>query len=140
MAPDFTSMPRASEASSPPMAITVKNLCKEFKKSEMAVRDLSFEITPGEAVAFFGLNGAGKSTTIKLLCGILTPTSGVSKISGVPSGTPAASKQLGLVFGTRSQLHLHLTVLQCLDLIAEIYYITGNQKAANRLGKFRTTL
>lgn len=128
MPPDIPSMPRASEPMSQPMAITVKNLCKEFKKSEMAVRDLSFEIAPGEAVAFLGPNGAGKSTTIKLLCGILTPTSGSSKISGEASGTPAAAKQLGLVFGTRSQLHLHLTVLQCLDLIAEIYYITGSLK------------
>lgn len=90
--------------------------------------DLSFELFEGEAVAFLGPNGAGKSTTIKILCGILTPTSGSAQINGSSAGSLEANKNLGLVFGTRSQLFMHMTVLHCLDLIAEIYYLTGHFK------------
>ena len=97
-------------------------------KTFKAVQDLSFDLLPGESVAFLGPNGAGKSTTIKILCGILAPTSGSALISGHPAGTLQANKQLGLVFGTRSQLFMHMTVSQCLDLISEIYFLTGLSK------------
>lgn len=97
-------------------------------KTFKAVQDLSFDLKPGESVAFLGPNGAGKSTTIKILCGILSPTSGSALISGHPAGTLQANKQLGLVFGTRSQLFMHMTVYQCLDLISEIYFLTGPSK------------
>ncbi|HZH03866.1 MAG TPA: ATP-binding cassette domain-containing protein [Myxococcaceae bacterium] len=94
----------------------------------VAVNDLSFELAAGESVAFLGPNGAGKSTTIKILCGILTPTSGHAEIGGFPAGSQHANRQLGLVFGTRSQLFMHMTVGQCLDLIAEIYFLSGKPK------------
>lgn len=93
-----------------------------------AVKDLDFSLDQGEVVAFLGPNGAGKSTTIKMLCGILTPTSGEAKIFGHQVGSKEANLKLGLVFGTRSQLYLHMTVAQSLDLIAEIYYVTGAEK------------
>src|SRR3954469_14894143 len=75
-----------------------------------AVKDLSFELKAGESVAFLGPNGAGKSTTIKILCGILTPNGGTAEIAGHKAGTQEANKLLGLVFGTRSQLYMHMTV------------------------------
>jgi ABC-2 type transport system ATP-binding protein len=103
------------------------------KRKFTAVKDLSFSLYPGDAVAFLGPNGAGKSTTIKILCGILTPTSGVAKISGYAAGSPQANRLQGLVFGTRSQLFMHMTVKQCLDLIGEIYYLTGSDKRARIL-------
>lgn len=109
--------------------IRAVHLSKEFEaKGTFAVRDLSFQIGPGESVAFLGPNGAGKSTTIKMLCGILTPTSGEAWVSGERAGSKNANRSLGLVFGTRSQLFMHMTVGQCLDLIAEIYFVTGRQK------------
>ena len=112
-------------------ALIAKNLVKAFssKKAEsIAVNDLSFELREGESVAFLGPNGAGKSTTIKMLCGILTPTSGSAKVSNHVAGSPEANKQLGLVFGTRGQLFMHMTVEQCLSLIGEIYYLSGSAK------------
>ena len=93
-----------------------------------AVKDLSFELVPGESVAFLGPNGAGKSTTIKILCGILTPSSGSAEVAGHAAGTQNANKLLGLVFGTRSQLYMHMTVEQCLSMIGEIYFLSGDGK------------
>ncbi|MBX7232038.1 MAG: ATP-binding cassette domain-containing protein [Bdellovibrionales bacterium] len=112
-------------------SLNAKNIIKTFgsgDKAFNAVNDLSFELFPGESVAFLGPNGAGKSTTIKILCGILSPTYGNAEINGFKVGSLEANKQLGLVFGTRSQLFMHMTVFQCLDLIAEIYFLTGTEK------------
>ncbi len=47
---------------------------------------------------------------------------------GLPAGSREANKQLGLVFGTRSQLYMHMTVYESLDLISEIYFVTGAEK------------
>ncbi|MBC7540263.1 MAG: ATP-binding cassette domain-containing protein [Bacteriovorax sp.] len=114
-------------------SIIAKDLTKTYpkpKKEEAfyAVKNLNFDIHEGEVVAFLGPNGAGKSTTIKMLCGILTPTSGSSEIVGKKSGTKEANLKLGLVFGTRSQLYMHMTIYENLDLISEIYYVTGEEK------------
>ncbi len=111
------------------IAIQAQKLTKQFPKtSAPAVRDLSFEIHAGETVAFLGPNGAGKSTTIKMLCGILSPSEGSARILGFEAGSREANQRLGLVFGTRSQLYLHMTVGHCLDLSAEIYFLTGEKK------------
>lgn len=118
-------------------SLVAKNLVKRFtsgKGNFLAVNDLSFQLEPGESVAFLGPNGAGKSTTIKMLCGILSPTSGSAEISGQVAGTLGANKQLGLVFGTRSQLFMHMTVHQCLSLIGEIYFLSGQAKK-NRISE-----
>lgn len=113
-------------------SIIAKNLSKTYPKTKKevfyAVKDLNFDIHEGEVVAFLGPNGAGKSTTIKMLCGILTPTSGSSEIVGKSSGTKEANLKLGLVFGTRSQLYMHMTIYENLDLISEIYYVSGEEK------------
>ena len=114
-------------------SISVKNLSKSYpqKKSNslfFAVQNLNFDIHEGEVVAFLGPNGAGKSTTIKMLSGILTPTSGSAEIMNMPAGSHEANRQLGLVFGTRSQLFMHMTVYESLDMIAEIYYVSGENK------------
>jgi ABC-2 type transport system ATP-binding protein len=114
-------------------SLSAQNISKVFttgRKSFSAVTDLSFNLVPGESVAFLGPNGAGKSTTIKILCGILSPTSGEARIDGHVAGTLDANKQLGLVFGTRSQLFMHMTVEQCLSLIGEIYFLSGRAKAS----------
>ncbi len=112
-------------------SLSARNLSKDFPSRQAAFRavnDLSFELGAGESVAFLGPNGAGKSTTIKMLCGILSPTSGSARIAGHAAGSLAANRALGLVFGTRSQLFMHMTVEQCLDLIGEIYYLSGAPK------------
>lgn len=108
-------------------SIEAINITKVFG-TFTAVSDLSFSLAPGESVAFLGPNGAGKSTTIKILCGILNPSIGEAFINGHKAGTLEANKQLGLVFGTRSQLYMHMTVYQCLDLVGEIYFLKGEYK------------
>ena len=98
-----------------------------FAKKERirAVKNLNLEIIQGESVAFLGPNGAGKSTTIKLLCGILKPTTGQSWIADNLSGTIEANKRLGLVFGTRSNLWMFLTVRQGLMMVGTIYNLSA---------------
>jgi len=117
-------------------ALKSTNLSKDFWKKKSlfskkelfsAVKDLNLEISPGEAVAFLGPNGAGKSTTIKLLCGILKPTTGSSWLAGHPSGTFEANKRLGLVFGTRSNLWMYLTVKQSLEMIGATYFLSKKE-------------
>jgi ABC-2 type transport system ATP-binding protein len=118
-------------------SLRATNLVKSFdskKNNFLAVNDLSFSLEAGESVAFLGPNGAGKSTTIKILCGILTPSSGTAEIAGFKAGSRDASRHLGLVFGTRSQLYMHMTVRQCLSLIGEIYFLTGAAKT-RRIGE-----
>lgn len=106
-----------------------KNFWKKsswFSKKELipALKNLNFEIKTGESVAFLGPNGAGKSTSIKLICGILKPTAGESWIERYPSGTTEANKCLGLVFGTRSNLWMYITVRQSLEMIGAIYNLS----------------
>jgi ABC-2 type transport system ATP-binding protein len=111
-------------------AISVKNLSKIYngKESKCAVNNICFNVNQGELVAFLGPNGAGKSTTIKILCGILSASSGEANILGFKAGSFDAKKNLGLIFGTRSQLFLHMTVEQSLNIIAEIYFVSGKEK------------
>lgn len=110
-------------------AISAHSLTKHFVGASVpAVDSLNLEIEQGESVAFLGPNGAGKSTTIKMLCGILIPDKGEAKILGERAGSNSANKMLGLVFGARSQLYFHMTVLQCLELQAEIYYVYGKEQ------------
>lgn len=119
--------------------IHVNNLCKEFavkkpagrglffaryeKSVVAAVRQISFDIAPGERVAFIGPNGAGKSTTLKMLSGILSPSAGTATVAGlVPwQARQQLAYQIGLVFGQRSQLWYHLPVRQSYELLGKIY-------------------
>lgn len=88
-----------------------------------ALNDISFTINDGEMVGYIGPNGAGKSTTIKIMCGILTPDSGVCEIDG---RTPwreriAHVREIGVVFGQRSQLWWDVPVIDSFELIRDIY-------------------
>jgi ABC-2 type transport system ATP-binding protein len=125
--------------------IEVTNLTKEFVKYEKekglkgllkgffnakkvvnkAVDNISFSIGEGEMVGYIGANGAGKSTTIKMLTGILTPTSGEVKIDGIipyKDRVPNA-KNIGVVFGQRTQLWWDLPLSESFLILREIYEI-----------------
>ncbi len=109
------------------------------KEAYVAVDALSFSIEQGEAVAFLGANGAGKSTTIKLLCGILRPTSGSCQLLDSQPGSRVAARRLGLVFGTRSTLAMHMTVAQCLVLNGVMYGLSeakANEQMAHYSERF----
>jgi ABC-2 type transport system ATP-binding protein len=90
-----------------------------------AVDRVSFSIAPGEMVGYIGANGAGKSTTIKILTGILVPTSGRVVCQGyVPyRDRRRYTKHIGVVFGQRTQLWWDIAVIESFKLLKEIYDI-----------------
>lgn len=90
-----------------------------------AVDDISFDVPAGEILGFIGANGAGKSTTIKMLTGILTPTSGTIEIDGqIPwKNRTKYVKDIGVVFGQRTQLWWDLPLTETFSVLKEIYQV-----------------
>lgn len=88
-----------------------------------ALEDVSFTIDDGEMVGYIGPNGAGKSTTMKIMCGILTPDSGVCSIDGRTPWRERVEhvRKIGVVFGQRSQLWWDIPVIDSFELIRDIY-------------------
>ncbi|HEQ8841508.1 TPA: ATP-binding cassette domain-containing protein [Streptococcus pyogenes] len=88
-----------------------------------AVKDLSFEVPKGQILGFIGANGAGKSTTIKMLTGILKPTSGYCRINGkIPQDNRQDYvRDIGAVFGQRTQLWWDLALQETYVVLKEIY-------------------
>lgn len=90
-----------------------------------AVDGVSFKVDDGEAVGYIGANGAGKSTTIKMMSGILTPTSGEIFIDGKrpykSKERKAVLKSIGVVFGQKTQLWYDLPLTETYDLLRYIY-------------------
>lgn len=84
---------------------------------------ITFSIDKGELVGYVGPNGAGKSTTIKILCGILTPTSGLILVDGrVPyENRKENALRIGVVFGQRSQLFWDLPMGETFELYKRMY-------------------
>ena len=79
--------------------IKIDNLCKSFGDVK-AVQDLSFSVKEGELFAFLGVNGAGKSTTINIMCGQLSKDSGTVEINGadLDKNLDTVKSSLGVVF------------------------------------------
>lgn len=104
---------------------SLKALVRPQYKEKVAVNDLSFQIEPGEIVGYIGVNGAGKSTTIKMLTGILEPSGGLVRVMGRDPHRQrtANAKEIGVVFGQRTQLWWDLALIESLNLIAKIYEI-----------------
>lgn len=90
-----------------------------------AVDDVSFQIDAGEMVGYIGANGAGKSTTIKMLTGILTPTSGQVSVGGLVPWRQRQqyTRHVGVVFGQRTQLWWDLAVVESFRLLKKIYEV-----------------
>ncbi|MFG1706205.1 ATP-binding cassette domain-containing protein [Nonomuraea sp. M3C6] len=106
-----------------------------------AVRDLSFTVSAGEFVGYLGPNGAGKSTTIKMLCGILTPTSGKVRVAGLdPSRRRTTlARRIGVVFGQRTTLWWDLPLADSFELIRHLYRVDRGT-FGSRLGELTETL
>lgn len=107
----------------PGLGTAVRQLFSSRKREVVAVDDISFRIEKGECVALVGPKGAGKSTILKLLSGILYPTSGEVRVLGhVPwKERRMLGNRIGTVFGRRSQLLAHLPPAETFDLIAKVY-------------------
>ena len=133
--------------------ITVDSLVKEFHRAKRfdgpfgglrtlftrqsettrAVDGVSFAVNEGELVGYLGANGAGKSTTIKMLSGILVPTSGTVDVAGyVPwEQREQNALQIGVVFGQRTQLWWDLPLADSLKLIARLYRVDDTRYKRN---------
>jgi ABC-2 type transport system ATP-binding protein len=97
------------------------------RRTLVAVDDLSVSVAAGEAVGYIGANGAGKSTTIKMLTGILVPTRGEVVTCGlrpVPDRRRLA-REIGVVFGQRTQLWWDLPVRESLRILATIHALAA---------------
>jgi len=90
-----------------------------------AVKDISFSVGPGEIVGLVGANGAGKTTLVKILSGIVYPTSGDAKVLGYTpwERSSALRKQVALIMGPKAQLWWDLPAADCFLLLKEIYEI-----------------
>ena len=108
-------------------SIEINNLSKSFKDVK-AVNDLSFKVKKGEFFAFLGVNGAGKSTTISIMCGQLAKNSGSVTVNGknIEDGMNEIRKEIGVVFQS-SLLDTPLTVRDNLEMRAALYDITGSR-------------
>lgn len=111
----------------------LKNLINPKYKEFKAVKNINFNIAEGELVGYIGENGAGKSTTIKMLTGLLTPTSGEVLVNGlVPNEKRIENnKNIGAVFGQKTQLWWDLPVIESFRLIKKMYKIPENEYREN---------
>src|SRR5712692_9506823 len=100
----------------PGLAGAVRALFRPRYREVQAVREVGFEIEPGEIVAFLGPNGAGKTTTLKMLAGLLYPTSGQVRVAGF-------KRRIALVLGNRQQLVWDLPAEETFLLNRAIYDI-----------------
>ncbi|MEU6846781.1 ATP-binding cassette domain-containing protein [Streptomyces sp. NPDC046716] len=109
----------------PGLAGSIGTLFTRRHRVVRAVDGVSFEIPAGSRTAYIGANGAGKSTTIKMLTGIMTPTSGHCRVRGIEPyrHRQRNARSIGVVFGQRSQLWWDLSVPDSFRILRRIYDI-----------------
>jgi ABC-2 type transport system ATP-binding protein len=113
-------------------AIEVRHLTRRFG-SFVAVNDVSFDVRAGEIFGFLGSNGAGKSTTIRMLCGLLRPTSGAATVGGIDVGRdPEGVKRRIGYMSQRFSLYEALTVDQNIAFFGGVYGLSRERLAARR--------
>jgi ABC-2 type transport system ATP-binding protein len=112
-----------------PHVIEVEHLVKRFA-AFTAVDDLSFTVEEGEVFGLLGSNGAGKSTAIRMLCALLTPTTGAARVLGLDVARDAEALKRRIGYMTqRFSLYDDLTVRQNLDFYGGVYGIHGRALA-----------
>lgn len=104
----------------------IEGLFSVEKEITKAVNDISFEINDGEMVGYIGENGAGKSTSIKMMTGIIEPTSGIIEVDGIIPYIKRRenAKNIGVVFGQRTQLWWNLPLCESFVILKEIYNVS----------------
>ena len=119
----------------------VKGLFTKEKETKIAVDDVSFAIKKGEIVGYIGSNGAGKSTTIKIMSGILTPTSGSCLVNGLEpyKNRKKNAQNIGVVFGQRTQLWWDLPLSETYPVLKEIYDVS-DEDYTERMNFFNEVL
>ena len=108
------------------LAGMIKTLFSRKYTEIRAVDGVSFTIPEGEIVGYIGSNGAGKSTTIKMMCGILTPTSGKVLIDDKEPYLKRRiiAKDIGVVFGQKTQLWWDIPLVESFKVLKEVYQIS----------------
>jgi ABC-2 type transport system ATP-binding protein len=115
-----------------PTAIDVRGLTRRFG-GFVAVNNLSFDVRRGEIFGFLGSNGAGKSTTIRMLCGLLRPSSGTALVGGIDvARDPEGVKQRIGYMSQRFSLYELLTVDQNIAFFGGVYGLDPSQLARRR--------
>jgi ABC-2 type transport system ATP-binding protein len=113
-------------------AIVVRDLTRKFG-SFVAVDRISFEVARGEIFGFLGANGAGKSTTIRMMCGLLNPTSGTASVDGVDvSKNPEEVKRRIGYMSQKFSLYESLTVDQNIRFFGALYGLSDDRIAARK--------
>lgn len=115
-------------------AIAVRNMSKHYGHFK-AVDDVTFEVKPGTVFGLLGPNGAGKTTVIKILCGLVEPTSGTAFVAGhnVSTERKLAKAKIGYMSQLFS-LYPDLTVAQNLEFYASIYGLSRREKISKIAG------
>jgi ABC-2 type transport system ATP-binding protein len=113
--------------------IDVHGLTKKFN-GRAVVRDLSLQVKRGTIYGFLGPNGSGKTTTIRMLCGLLTPDEGTGTCLGydIRTETEKIKRQIGYMT-QRFSLYQDLSVKENLEFVARIYGISQPTKAAREM-------
>ncbi|QPF82648.1 ABC transporter ATP-binding protein [Bradyrhizobium genosp. L] len=124
-------VPTSAQSSSPGIAIDVKGLTKSFNGREV-VHDLSMQVKRGSIYGFLGPNGSGKTTTIRILCGLLTPDSGEGTCLGYDILRDADKIKRKVGYMTqRFSLYQDLSVRQNLEFVARLYGMPDAHRAAS---------
>ncbi|QLH42955.1 MAG: ABC transporter ATP-binding protein [Coxiellaceae bacterium] len=109
-------------------AIDVRGLCKNFA-GKPAVKDLNLQVKRGEIFGFLGPNGSGKTTTIRMLCGLLVPDAGQGHVLGYDIVKQTAEVKLRLSYMTQQfSLYTDLTVRENLNFMARVYQIKEREQ------------
>lgn len=113
-------------------AVEINDLVKRFDQF-VAVDHVSLQVPKGEIFGFLGPNGAGKSTTIRMLCGLLTPTSGSARVASFDVATDPESIRRNIGYMSQKfSLYDDLTVSENIDFFSGIYGVRREQRAARK--------
>lgn len=135
-------MPHDSQLTTHDSVITVKNMVKKFGDF-VANDNLTFEVHRGEIFGFLGANGAGKTTAIRILCGLSTPTSGDMKVAGydIYKETEKIKKNIGYM-SQKFSLYEDLTINENIRFYGGVYGISPSErkkKSAEMLERLQLT-
>jgi ABC-2 type transport system ATP-binding protein len=108
--------------------ITIKNLSKRYG-DKLAVDDLTFSVVPGEVLGFLGANGAGKSTTMRMIAGFISPSAGQVSVCGHDiEGAPVAAKSCMGYLPEGAPSYGEMTVGEFLDFVADVRGLAGDRR------------
>jgi len=112
--------------------ITTQNLSKRYGE-KLAVDDLTFSVAPGEVLGFLGANGAGKSTTMRMIAGFVAPSAGRVSVCGHDiERAPVAAKSCMGYLPEGAPSYGEMTVAEFLDFVADIRGLTGARRRERR--------